>query len=89
MYEDCGLRVIKEAVLESIDFGERKPRNLIPSFTKEGELSLSFSFFDEDEAEILKEVDSSFEAEVKVWEKDHEEDTSKTLTKELTLRSSD
>ena len=29
--------------------GERKPTNLIPSFTKKGELSLSFTFFNEDE----------------------------------------
>ena len=29
--------------------GERKSTNLIPSFTKNGELSLSFTFFNEDE----------------------------------------
>ena len=87
LYEDCGLRVIKEAALKSIAFEERKPRRLIPSFTEKGELSLSFAFFDEDEVEILKEVDSPFEVEVEVWEKGHEEDTSRTLTKEHTLGS--
>ena len=84
-YEDCGLRVVKEASLNHIDFEERKPRSLIPSFTEKGELSLSFAFFDEDEVEVLKEVDSPFEVEVKMWKKGHGEDTSRTLTKELTL----
>ena len=49
LYEDCGLRVVKEASLEFIDFEERKPRSFVPSFTEKGELSLSFAFFDEDE----------------------------------------
>ena len=87
LYENCGLRVIKEASLKHINFEERKPRSFVPSFTEKGELSLSFAFFDEDEAEVLKEVDSPFEVEVKVWEKGHGEDTSRTLTKELTLGS--
>ena len=70
LYEDCGLEVVKEVSLKHINFEERKPRSLIPSFTEKGELSLSFAFFDEDEAEVLKEVDSPFEVEmeVKVWE---------------------
>ena len=91
MHENCDLRVVKEASLESINFEERKPRSLIPSFTEKGELSLSFAFFDEDEAEVLKEVDSpcKVKVEVKVWEKGREEDTSRTLTKELTLGSGD
>ena len=67
--------------------GERKPTNLIPSFTEKGELSLSFTFFNEDEVEIFKEVDSPFEVEVKMWEKGNEEDTSSILTKDLTLGS--
>ena len=81
------LKVIKEASLKFIDFEERKPRSLIPSFTKKGEFSLSFTFFDEDEGEVLKEVDSPCKVEVKVWEKGNEEGTSKTLTKEHTLGS--
>ena len=68
-------------------FEEKKPANLIPSFTENGKLSLSFTFFNEDEAEVLKCVDSPFEVEVKIWEKGHEEGTSKILTKGLTLGS--
>ena len=82
----CELRTERKVVsMEPIDFEERKPRSLIPSFTEKGELSLSFTFFDEDEVEVLKEVDSPFEVEVKMWKKGHGEDTSRTLTKELTL----
>ena len=44
---------------------------MIPSFTEKGELSLSFTFFNEDEVDVLKSVDSLFEVEVKVWEKGH------------------
>ena len=87
--EKYDLKVEKEASLKSIDFGERKLRSLISSFTEKGELSLSFAFFDEDEAEVLKDVDSHFEVEVKVWAKGHEEDTSRTLTGKLTLGSGD
>ena len=89
LYEDCGLKVIKEASLKSIDFEERKPRSLIPSLTEKGEFSLSFTFFDEDEAEVLKEVDSELEVEVKVWEKGNGEGTLRILTKEHTLGSGD
>ena len=67
--------------------GERKPTNLIPSFTKKGELSLSFTFFNEDEVRVLKEFNLIFKAELKIWEKSHKEETSKTLTKELNLGS--
>ena len=35
----------------------------------------------------MKEFDSPFEVEVKIWEKGHEEGTSRTLTKEFTLGS--
>ena len=58
---------------------------MIPLFTEKGDLSLSFTFFNEDEVEVLKSVGSPFEMEVKMWEKDHEEGTSKTLAKELIL----
>ena len=83
----CELRTERKISLKVLE--ERKPRSLIPSFKEEGELSLSFAFFDEDEVEVLKEVDSPFEVEAKVWEKGHEEDTSRTPTKELTLGSGD
>ena len=73
--------------LKLIEFEGRKPANLVPSFTEKGELALSFTFFSEDEVEALKDVDSPFEAEVKVWEKGHEEGTSKTLGKKMILGS--
>ena len=83
--DNYDLKVIKEASLKPIDFEERKPMNLVPSFTKQGELSVSFGFFDEDEVEVLKEVCFQFKVEVEVWEKGHEEGTSRTFAKELTL----
>ena len=86
-YEDCGLRVVKEASLKVIDFGERKARSLIPSFTENGDLSLSFAFFDEDEVVVLKEVDIPCKVKVEVWGKGNEEDTSRTFTKKHTLGS--
>ena len=49
-----------EASLKFIDFEERKPTNIIPSFTEKGELSLSFTFFSKDEVEGLKGADSPF-----------------------------
>ena len=59
--------------MELINFEGRKPTNLVPSFSKKGDLSLSFTFFNEDEREALKSADSSpFEVEVKMWEKGHE-----------------
>ena len=85
--DNFDLTVEREWSLKFIDFEERKPTNLVPSFTKNGELSLSFAFFSEDEVDVLKGVDSPFEVEVKMWEKGHEEDTPKTLTKVLTLGS--
>ena len=86
-YLDYHINPEREVSLKSIDFEERKPRSLIPSFTKKGELSLSFAFFDEGEARVLKEFGLHFEVEMRVWEKGHGKDTSKTLTKELTLGS--
>ena len=68
-------------------FEERKPTKVVPSFTEKGELSLSFPFFSEDEVEVLKDVDLHFDVEIKVWEKGHEANTSKILTKEFTLGS--
>ena len=65
-----------------IDFEERKPGSLVP-FTEKGELVISFTFFSEDEVRVLKEFNLIFKAELKIWEKDHEEETSKTLTKEF------
>ena len=83
--DNCNLKVEKEASLKFIGFEEGKPTNLILSFTKNGELSLSFTFFSEDEVKVLKDVDSPFKMEAEIWEKDHEEGTSRTLTKDFIL----
>ena len=86
----CELRTERKiASLEVIDFEERKPRSLIPSFTEKGELSLFFAFFDEDEAEVLKKFNSPFEVEVKMWVKGHEKGTSRKFIKELTPGNGD
>ena len=76
----------KVVSLKFIDFEKRKPTFSISSFTEKGELSISFSFFSEDEVEVLKEVDTPFEVEVKMWERgQNEEGTSKTLTTKIIL----
>ena len=85
--DNFDLNAERGASLKFIDFEERKPTNMVHSFTRKGELSLSFAFFSEDEVEVLKGVDSPFWMEVKMWEKGQEEGTSKTLTNEFTLGS--
>ena len=44
----------KVASLELTCFEKRKPADLVPSFIKKDELSLSSTFFNEDEVEVLK-----------------------------------
>ena len=79
----CELKTNRKVVpLGVIDFEERKPGSLVP-FTEKGELVISFTFFNEDEVRVLKEFNLIFKAELKIWEKSHKEDTSKTLTKEF------
>ena len=39
---------------------EKKAANLVPSFTEKGDLSVSFEFFNEDEVETMKDIDSPF-----------------------------
>ena len=63
----------------------RSQQTWFPSFTKNGELSLSFTFFSGDEVRVLKDVDSPFEVETMIWEKDNEETFSRILTKEFSL----
>ena len=84
-YDKCNLSVKKGVSLKFAKFEERKPENLVLTFTKKGELSLSFTFFNEDEVEFLKELKLHFEVEVNFWEKDHDESTSKLLTEKFTL----
>ena len=82
----CDLKAKSEIQLKQVDFEERRPIDLVPLFTGKGELSLSFSFFSEDEKEVLKEVKTLFEVKVKVWEKGQER-SSNTLTKKITFES--
>ena len=80
--DNCDLNVDNEVSLTVIGFEERKPGNLAISFTKKGELSLSFAFFNENDAELLKGVEFPLRVEAKLWEDGHEEDTSKMLANE-------
>ena len=86
-FDRFDLRVIREASLKYVDFEERKPANLVPSFTENGKLSLSFAFFDADEVEFLKGLKLGAKAKVKVWEKGNEKATSKMFTCKYTLGS--
>ena len=86
-FDSYDLKAERRASLEFIESEERKPINLIPSFTEKGELSLSFTFFSEDEKDVLKEVGSSFKVDVKMWEKEHEERFAKAFAKGLILES--
>ena len=73
--------------LKFIEFEERKPENFTLSFTKEGMVLLSFTFFDDDEVEFLSPFNLSLSAVVEMWEKGNKEGTSKTLAKRLPLGS--
>lgn len=64
------LIVTNEVTLECLDFERRNPTDLTASFTAQGDISLSFAFFgDDDEAEFLRKVDLSLGVVVDVWEK--------------------
>ena len=65
-FDNYDLKVEKEASTKFIDFEERKLTDLVPSFTENGELSISFTLFSEDEVKVLKEFDSPFEVEVRI-----------------------
>ena len=81
------LIVRNDVDLRCLNFEERKPTDLAPLFTEKGNLSLSFTLFNEVEMTLLKPLNPLFDVEVKTWEKGREEDTSRTLTKEFTLGS--
>ena len=82
----CELKTERRASsLELIDFDRKKATDLVPLFTERGYLSLSFSFFNEDDVETLKGAGSSpFIMEVKMWKKGREENTSRALIKGYT-----
>lgn len=82
------LSATKEASLKWIDFEERKPTNIAPSFTEKGEFSLSFAFFSDDEINVLRAATNlSLELVIKIWDKGKGEDDAKTLTKSIACGS--
>ena len=89
LWDVINVEVKMEPELNFVHFEERKPLNFIVSFKKEWAVSLSFTFFSEVDANVLAEFGLAFEAEVKIWEKSHEEDTSRTLTKKFTPEGSE
>lgn len=74
------LVIVTEPFLNAVDFEEMKPTISSTSFTGKGEVSLSFAFFS-DEFDPLKQLKSSFEVVVMVWQEGCNEDTAKTFTK--------
>ena len=68
----CVLKVVKEANLKYIDFESRRPRDLTATLVEKCEMSASFSFFSEEEKEILKPLNLGLNALIEVWEKDKE-----------------
>ena len=58
---------------------ERKAKDLAISFTKKGGLFVFLNSSVKMKREVLKEIDSPFDVEVKLWEKGHEEETLKPL----------
>ena len=63
------LAVTEEVFLECLCFEERKPTNFSPAYTEDGEVSLSFSFFSEEETALLKPHNPPFNVELLIWEK--------------------
>lgn len=51
------LIITRDVSLKLINFEERKPSNFIISFTNRGGISFSFSFFSNNEIEVLKQYD--------------------------------
>ena len=54
--DKCNLVVKSGISLESIDFGEKAPKVLTAELTDNGEVALSFAFFNKDEAELLRPI---------------------------------
>ena len=73
-----------EISLECLDFEKRKPEDFKASFTKDGEVSLSFTFLNEEEKEFLKRFNFPFSVVLKIWEKGHE-DVAETHTKDYSI----
>lgn len=74
--------------MEAIGFENRNPSSVKVVFTDKGELSLSFTFFGDDEIKVLKVLSLLFKTTVKAWRENRsgKGDAAKTITKECTLK---
>ena len=78
--------VVKSDVsLESIDFKERAPKVLTAELIGNGEVALSFAFFNEDEAELLRPLHLQFRVIISLSEKGEDELIGMTYTKEYDI----
>ena len=84
--EGLDLIVKNDASLEYIDIEERKPMDVSISLGDNGEVSLSFTLFDDNEKDALKGLDLSLKIILVVWKKGKsEETTGKTFTEAYKL----
>ena len=78
------LTATEEVFLECLGLESRKPANFVPSFSNNGELSLSFAFFSGEEAAFLKPLNLPFMVELTTWEKGNES-AAETSAKEYSV----
>ena len=79
--DKCKISVKKEISIKFVNFEKRKPTGFAARFTNKGELSISFSFFSEDEGDILKELNIPFRVVMNMWEKDRGEADIRSFTR--------
>ena len=89
LLEDYDIIATNEGALNYIHFQERKPEIIAPSFTKEGDISISYRFFNEEEDSILSPFELASTVTLMFWEKDCDESTAKTVKKKWTLGNKD
>ena len=65
--------ITEEISLECLDIKRRKPTDVAALFTKDGELSVSFTFFSPEEIKFLLPFNFSVDVTVKMWEKGQNE----------------
>ena len=86
--DDYELEIERKPWVKSIEFEDRKPSEFCVSLTPQGDLSVSFAFFSDEEVSCLKEFSTSFFVEVDAFEKGGEgHNASKTFRKEFNLGS--
>ena len=71
--DELDLIVKREVSLDFLDLYKRAPLNFTPVLTSPGEVTISFTFFSEDETEALKSFDLPLRVEVRMWKKGHSE----------------